>query len=88
MLSVEGAFKSNNCLFYISTITKTLLNDLKYGVKSTAVEKIQELLLVCISSTGWKITDSVNSQLIPSTGSMSSRTNSCILKLEKGKNEI
>ena len=85
MLSVEGAFKSNNCFFYISTITKTLLNDLKCGVKSTAVEKTQELLLVCISSTGWKITDSVNSQLIPSMGSMSNKTNSFILKLKKVK---
>ena len=73
MLSVEGTSKSNNCFFYISTVLKTLLNDLKYGVKQTAVEKIQEFLLVCISSTGWKITDSVNSQLVPSMCSMSNK---------------
>ena len=49
------------------------------------MEKIQELLLVCISSMGWKITDSVNSQFVPRKDSRIVRVKSWILKLEKRK---
>ena len=83
MLVVEGGFKVNDCFFNLCSMIINIFNDLKYGVKLTAVEKIYELLLVCISSTGWKITDSVNSQLAPSMGSKRNISNSGTLKLDQ-----
>ena len=84
VLVVECVLKVNDCFFLHSSHNQRhYLVMLNKRVKSTAVEKIQELLLVWISSMGWKITDSVNSQFVPRMHSRSVSVKSWILKLDK-----